>query len=234
VTDDRELQGLDPYDLMAIEGDRLHRHFATLSDADWRQPSRCAGWSVRDVLGHLAASEAYNRASLEGTVAALLADWGAKGATDLESANALGIREQADVPTPELVERWYREASANREGFRARDGRDVDTSVGAYPARWQAFHLAFELAVHADDVFAPVTPDEQRDRFQWEARHARFALAETKPEAVIDAAGGRTRVRLGDVDVELGDEEFVEAAAARLGRDSDLDDRARAALSVTP
>jgi hypothetical protein len=27
----------------------------------------------------------------------------------------------------------------------------VDTSVGDYPCRWQAFHVAAELATHADD-----------------------------------------------------------------------------------
>ena len=54
--------------------------------------------------------------------------------------------------------------AANRDGFRARDGGDVDSSVGAYPARWQAFHLAFELATHADDVGVPVADAEEARR----------------------------------------------------------------------
>ena len=93
MVDEQDLIGLDPYDLMAAETARLERHFSALSDDGWQQASRCDGWSVRDVLAHLAASEDYNRACLDGTVQQLLGEWGAKGATDLDSANEFGVRE---------------------------------------------------------------------------------------------------------------------------------------------
>ena len=38
----------------------------------WSAPSRCEGWSVRDVLAHLAATEVYFRACLDGGVGALM------------------------------------------------------------------------------------------------------------------------------------------------------------------
>src|SRR5690349_4990088 len=92
MVDDSDLAGLDPYDLMATETARLDTYFSGLADADWQRASRCEGWDVRDVLCHLAASEDYNQASLDGSVQELLADWGAKGATSLDRANELGIR----------------------------------------------------------------------------------------------------------------------------------------------
>ena len=156
MVDDADLHGLDPYDLMDGEAARLDRFFVGLDAKAWSQPSRCADWSVRDVLAHLLSSEQYNAACLDGSVAELLAAMGARGATDLPSANELGIRELDDRSTKQLIDQWRTANAQTREGFRERDAGDIDSSVGAYPARWQAFHLAFELATHADDVGVPV------------------------------------------------------------------------------
>jgi hypothetical protein len=114
-----------------------------------------------------------------------------------------------------------------------RDGGNVDSSVGPYPARWQAFHLASELATHADDVGVPITNAEAENRTAWRAAFSRFALKEAKPEARTVAYQGRTHVTNGAVDLDLTDEEFVEAAAARLPVDR-LGAEATAALSMMP
>ena len=92
--DDSDLEGLDPYALMDVEANRLDGFFASVDDAGWRAPSRCEGWSVRDVLAHLTASEDYNRACLDGTVSTFLAGMGARGVTDL------AVRERARYPRP--------------------------------------------------------------------------------------------------------------------------------------
>jgi hypothetical protein len=139
VPDDQDLEGLDPYGLMARGGP--HRRFvSTLDDADWQQPSRCAGWSIRDLAP--AASEEYNRACLDGTVSTFLGALGG-GVTDLNGANELGIRDFDDVATPELLETW-RTVVANVAD--SADGGDVDSSVGAsrplagVPSRARARH----------------------------------------------------------------------------------------------
>ena len=36
----------------------------------------------------------------------------------------------------------------------------VDTSTGDYPCRWQAVHVAAELATHADDIGVPIRLDQ--------------------------------------------------------------------------
>jgi uncharacterized protein (TIGR03083 family) len=234
MVDDTDLEGLDPYDLMQAEANRLDQFFTGLDDDAWSRPSRCEGWSVRDVLAHLLASEQYNSASLEGTVGDFLASVGARGAIDLASANELGIRELDDQSTAQIIEKWRTENTRVREGLRGRDGGDVDTSVGAYPARWQAFHLAFELAVHADDVGVPVTASEEAARTAWQAQFARFALKELDKDLEIKAANGSTQVRGSGIDVELSDAVFVQAAAARLDDTGPLDAEQRALLSVTP
>jgi uncharacterized protein (TIGR03083 family) len=222
VTDDRDLEGLDPYDLMDNEVARLERYFDSLSGAAWDVPSRCEGWSVRHVLAHLTSSEDYNRACLDGNVQQLMEQWGAQGATDLDGVNELGVRAWDDSEPNEILAVWRERIGANRRDFRARDGGDVDSSVGPYPARWQAFHLAFELAVHADDVFVPVEAGEEPARTAWQARFGRFAISELKPDATIERGDGVTRVTGPVVDIELADPEFVAVVSGRAG-DSGLD-----------
>jgi len=67
MTDDRELAGLDPFALLDAEAGRLDAFLSGLGESGWKRASRCAGWTVRDVLGHLAAGEDYHRACLDGT-----------------------------------------------------------------------------------------------------------------------------------------------------------------------
>jgi uncharacterized protein (TIGR03083 family) len=234
MVDDADLHGLDPYDLMDSEAARIDRFVGGLDDAAWTQPSRCAGWSVRDVVAHLLASEDYNHACLEGTVGDFLAAMGARGATDLPTANELGIRELDDRSTAQLIDSWRTANAQTRTGFRARDGADVDSSIGAYSARWQAFHLAFELATHADDIGVPVAADEAASRTAWQAQFGRFALKELDRDLEIKSANGSTQVRGDGVDVEVPDSVFVQAVASRLDDDGPLTAEERALLSATP
>lgn len=234
MVDDSDVAGLDPYELMAAEAAYLDGFFVAASGDDWLRPTRCVGWTVRDLLAHLAASEDYNQACLDGGVEAFLADVGAKGAVDLASANEIGIRALDALTPPELLREWRARNARTRAGFRARDGSDVDSSVGAYPARWQAFHLAFELATHADDVDASVPAGELADRLEWQARFSRFAIKELKPALSIESRVGITHVKGNGVDMELPDEQFVLAVAARLPQGSGVDEQVAAALSATP
>ena len=170
---------------------------------------------MRDMLAHFTSSEDYNRACLDGTVNDFLASLGAKGATDLATANEIGIRELDAVATPDLLDQWRRRARRTSASLRARDGGDIDTSVGPYPARWQAFHLAFELAIHAGDLGVPIASTDAAEREVWLGQVARFLLKEAKPDAKVEAGTGTTRVQGPGVDVELPDAEFVPATVGR-------------------
>lgn len=234
MTDDHELAGLDPFDLLDGEAARLDAFFSTLPDDGWSRPSRCDGWTARDVLGHLASGEDYHRACLDGRVAGLLTEFGERGATDLDSANAMGLADYAERTPGEVLVEWRAANAESRRRFRERGDGTVDTSIGEYPCRWQAFHVASELATHADDVGVPVTDEERGDRRAWRARFSRFALAEAKPDLSIRVVDGRTAVSDATTGVELDDEELIEAVAARLDESSRLDSTAREMLSTMP
>jgi uncharacterized protein (TIGR03083 family) len=234
MTDDRELSGLDPFALLDNEAGRLDAFLSGLGESGWTQASRCSGWTVRDVLGHLAAGEDYHRACLDGTVAAFLAGFAGRGGVDLDSVNALGVADYAGLPRAEVLARWRAASADNRRRFRERADGLVDTSIGDYPCRWQAVHVAAELATHADDIGVPVTPGEQARRTAWRARYSRFALAEAKPQLEIRHAAERTAVTDGRETVELADDELIEAVMGRLDETSGFTATLRALLSIMP
>ena len=206
---------------------------AASRDSGLRRP-RCAGWTVRDVVGHLAAGEDYHRACLDGTVAAFLAGFAERSGTDLDSVNALGVVGYAALSPEQVLARWRAASAANRRRFRERADGVVDTSVGEYPCRRQAVHVAAELATHADDIGVPITDDEQLERTAWRARYSRFALAEAKPQLEIRRAGARTAVTGGPATVELDDSELVEAVMGPLDETSGFSAELRALLSMMP
>jgi uncharacterized protein (TIGR03084 family) len=60
---------MDPHDVFAAlhdEGDRLDEMLGSLDEAAWRTPSACAGWSVSDVVLHLAQTEEAVEATVHG------------------------------------------------------------------------------------------------------------------------------------------------------------------------
>jgi uncharacterized protein (TIGR03083 family) len=234
VVDDAELAGLDPFDALDREAAHISSYLSALPPADWSRPSRCEGWSIRDVLAHLVHAEAYHRACLDGEVQAFIREQAAGGATDIASANAFGIAALAHLGTEELLARWDGMNAETRRRFRERGSGVIDTSVGEYSCRWQAFHVAGELATHADDVFAPVASQEGERRRTWRARFSRFALAEEKPDLAIGVEAGRTRIRGQGIDVVLDDDELIEAVAGRLDDSSALDAASRTVLSTMP
>jgi uncharacterized protein (TIGR03083 family) len=234
MTDDSELAGLDPFDLLDLEAARLDAFFSSLPNEEWSRPSRCDGWTVRDVLGHLASGEEYHRACLDGAVPAFLARFGERGATDLTTANAVGIADYADLTPQQAIEAWRAANAQSRRGFRERGDGTVDTSIGEYPCRWQAFHVAGEFATHADVVGVPITDDERDARREWRARFSRFSLAESKPDLSIRVVDQRTLVSDGTTEVELDDDDLIEAVAGRARDSTSLDAAARAMLSTMP
>jgi len=219
--DDRHLEGLDPYDLLDAEAARLEAHLSSLDQEQWVAPSACAGWSVGDVAAHLAAVEQYHHACLDGRVAELIQSGLEAGMTSLDDFNQAGVDERAGRPPAEIVSEFAEADAETRRRLRERDGGEMDTSVGAYPVRWQAFHIATELATHGDDIGVPVAEDEAADRLAWRTAFSRFALSERRPAASIEAVPGGTQVQVDNVDVVVDDETLVAGLVDRLPDDVD-------------
>ncbi|MBX6169563.1 MAG: maleylpyruvate isomerase family mycothiol-dependent enzyme [Thermobispora bispora] len=227
-----ELAGLDPFDIFDTEAARLDRFFSSLDENGWNRPSRCDGWKVRDVLAHLAGEELYNHACLDDDIDGffeMLDREGVRGGFD--GFNEWCVRKRQSLPVEQVLDEWRARNGETRARMRAL-GRDamLHTSAGPYPAGLQTFHYDSEYATHADDVRAPVTPDEAGDRTDWRVRVGMFVLEEQGRAVHAERACGRVRVRVDDLTADLYPEEFVEATIGRLPAGHPLDPRIRDAL----
>jgi len=223
MIDESELFGIDPFALLDVESERVMRHFASLDEKGWQQPTRCEGWRVREMLSHFRGGELYNRACLDDAVATLMQRASTEGSVhDLDSFSAWINDIYADRERDALLAEWHAENVAVRNELRERgDDGELTTMVGPYSVRLQAFHLAQEYATHADDMNVAVAADEVEARRDWRARFTRFALTELDRPVTVEQRGGRNVIRVstdgadGD-DVILSDDDLIEAGQGRL------------------
>ncbi|NRQ38397.1 maleylpyruvate isomerase family mycothiol-dependent enzyme [Nonomuraea sp. NN258] len=225
------LRGFDPFDIFDTEAARLDRFFTGLDEAGWQRPSRCEGWSVRDVLGHLAGEELYNHACLDGTVHELLDRLAAEGVTGFNEFNEWCVRQRRRQPVADVLEEWRTKNGETRRRMREL-GRDamLETMAGPYPVGDQTFHYDSEYATHADDVGAPVSVAEGDDRVLWRVGVGRFVLAEQETKAQVEQTGDDVWVALDGASATLSYPDFVEATVGRLPDDHGLDPRIASAL----
>ncbi|MEV0398529.1 maleylpyruvate isomerase family mycothiol-dependent enzyme [Actinoallomurus sp. NPDC050550] len=224
------LDDLDPFAVFDTEAERLDRYFSGLSDEEWMRPSRCEGWTVRDVLAHLAGGEDYNHACLDDGLDALWSRLEKNGVAGLVDFNDWTVRTRRDLPIAEVLDEWRTRNGDTRRRMRAL-GRDATlaTMAGAYPVGLQAFHYASEYATHGDDVGVPV--EDARERTAWRVAVGRFALEEQEADVEVEEDDDgdlvvRTPRGLG----RLTPAEFVEATVGRLPDGHPLDADLRDAL----
>ncbi|MFI7616731.1 maleylpyruvate isomerase family mycothiol-dependent enzyme [Nonomuraea terrae] len=225
------LKDWNPFDIFDAEAARLDRFFSGLDEAGWQRPSRCAGWSVRDVLGHLAGEELYNHACLDGSVEELTSRLTVEGVSGYNDFNEWSVRRRRDVPVEDVLAEWRTKNGETRERMRAL-GPDalLDTMAGPYPVGRQTFHYDSEYATHADDVGAPVSPEETDGRLLWRAAVGRFVLAEQEADVQVEQTAEQIWVNADGVSATLSYPQFVEATVGRLPEGHGLDPRVVSAL----
>jgi uncharacterized protein (TIGR03083 family) len=216
------LADLDPFGLFDDEVARCNRHFTEVAlTGGWDAPTGCEGWSVRDMLAHLHHSHRYDVACLEDAIPALFAEAAENGVTDLHSFNAWGVRLGRERDVEALLEDWRTLDADVRARFRAR-GRDgtLPTMVGQYNIGLQSLHLAFEHAVHGDDMGVEVAAEERPRRLEWRARFTRWMLENEKEDGPsIEVHDGLNRVTAAGETATLDDEDLVLALTGRLSED---------------
>jgi len=225
------LQEFNPFDIFDAEAARLDRFFSGLDESGWQRPSRCAGWSVRDVLAHLAGEETYNHACLDESVPDLMARLAAEGVSDYNDFNEMCVRQRRALPIGQVLDEWRTKNAETRARMRAL-GYDatLQTLAGPYPVGQQTFHYDSEYATHADDVRAPVSDEEAAGRTAWRVAVGRFVLAEQGSKVRVEPRDGKIVASVDGVSATLPAADFVTATVGRLPSSYDLDPRLAAAL----
>jgi uncharacterized protein (TIGR03084 family) len=147
-----------------------------LDDADWARATRCEGWTIADVVLHLAQTDELAVASAEGRFADgldVLAGGLAPERNVDDGAAALVARERGLDPAA-LLERWRAGAAAVRDALADSDphGR-VRWVAGQLTAQTLATTRLAECWIHAGDVAAAAGVSlEPTDRLEHVARLA--------------------------------------------------------------
>lgn len=231
TVDRSDVSGLDPFDLMDAESERLSDFFGSLSDDEWLRDTRCAGWRRRELVSHLAGADTYHTACLDDAIEALFAEGARNGATDLNSMNDWMIRVRAERSADDVLAEWRDLNASVRRRMRER-GADATmaSSVGPYPVDLMGFHLASEYATHYDDMEGPLSEADVDARTAWRDAVSRFALKEAGKPVAVEPEGDGYRVDAGDEAFTLSRRDFVEAVTARLPADHPIPASLREAL----
>jgi uncharacterized protein (TIGR03084 family) len=154
---DRESEPAAPsvVDALAAQHAELDALLDGLDDGGWERPTRCEGWTVADVVLHLAQTDELALASAQGRFDERL-ELLAKGIgpqTDVDSgADAMVARERG-VPPDALHHRWRTGAADLRHALAAGDPhRRVDWVVGQLSLRTLTTTRLAECWIHTGDV----------------------------------------------------------------------------------
>jgi uncharacterized protein (TIGR03084 family) len=176
------------FDDLEAEQDRLEEIFGGLDGAQWAAPSAAPGWSVADVVLHLAQTEEAVAAS---TAGADLGAWSRPGTTVDQFADDL-VRAERAGPAP-VFRRWREARRAAVRALRAADPGQPLPWVEAplKPATLATTRLAEHWA-HGLDITGPLGipfPDTGR------LRHIAWLAHRTLPYAFALTGQGAQEVR---------------------------------------
>jgi uncharacterized protein (TIGR03084 family) len=196
------------FDDLAAEQDRIERVLGGLSADQWLAPSAAAGWSVADVVLHLAQTEEAVVATISTGPTPITHGAGAEGRKSVDDAMAEWVA--AERAAAEVVfERWRRARRGALMALRAADpGRRVAWAAAPLAPRVLATTRLAEHWAHALDIVGPLGidfPDSDRLRHvAWLAHRSlpyAFRTAGERPHDVrcdLTAPDGVTVWTYGD------------------------------------
>jgi uncharacterized protein (TIGR03084 family) len=183
---------------LADELDALRAVVTTIEGSDWDRPTRCEGWTVADVLLHLAQTNEFATASLRDefgprhAFAAPAASGAPRAAgDDVDAAAAAAVEAQRHTTPAEILARWERSAATMLDAFRARDLHDrVQWVAGTLSARTLVSTRIAETWIHAGDITAALGIEQApTSRLREIARLAWRTLPYAFARAVYEASG---------------------------------------------
>ena len=234
-------RGADVLEPLVRQRRRLAAALGGFSDEQWAHPSRCEGWTNRDVIVHLESTNqfwSYSIASgLAGEPTRFLVGF------DPVASPAELVAGAGDVDTGALLDRFVASTAALTTLLASLDDDDWSKLAEAPPGHLTVsavtHHALWDSWVHERDVLVPlgIEPDREDDEIaaclRWVAgigpalsgigdRHGVLTISATHPDlAVVVEIGDRIAVRNGtaaaDADLHLeGDaRDLVESLSLR-------------------
>jgi uncharacterized protein (TIGR03083 family) len=233
---------------------RLAEALASFGDDEWNHPSRCEGWTNRDVVVHLDSTNTFWSFSiaqgLRGEPTQFLATF------DPVATPAQLVAAEAGVPAAEVLERYRTSTEALATSLSALDADGWTTLAEAPPGHLTisalAHHALWDSWIHERDILLPLgrTPDVEADEVEGALRyvaglapafaaagggtqHGVLGVVATDPDLTLAVeVDDRVRVRTGpasspDLELRGGAVDLLEALSLRAPLDAPVPDEAR-------
>jgi uncharacterized protein (TIGR03084 family) len=144
---------------LAEQDEELDGLVADLDEDGWALPSRCPGWTISDVLLHVAQTAEAAAASAEGHPVDAATVFGnhtdAPAGANIDDLAGLAVAAQRGRPGKDVHERWRAASSAQLKAFRACEPGDrLPWVVGRMAAVTLATTRLAEGWIHTGDVAA--------------------------------------------------------------------------------
>ena len=166
-----------------------------LDESAWASPSACAGWSIGDVVLHLAQTNEMATGSARGDLAGVMARLtdGLRAATDVDDGAALMVEKERGAAVPELHARWRGSCEDLRTALLACDPSARLTWVaGELAARTLGTTRLAETWLHthdsADGLHVQLVPGERLKhvaRLAWRTIPYAFQRAGREPPGPV-------------------------------------------------
>jgi len=215
----------DVLEPVARQRRRLAAVVSSFTDEQWARPSRCAGWSNRDVIAHLDTTNGFwvfsIASGLRGEPSRLLLGF------DPAATPAQLVAASDGVPTGQVLEQFLASTDALLDVLTSLDDAGwstlAETPAGHLSVSAVAHHALWDSWVHERDILLPLgdSPDEEADEIaasiryvaalspamvlnRGAAQRGAFAIHVTDPDLqVVVDVGDEVLVRSGEADVEL-------------------------------
>jgi uncharacterized protein (TIGR03084 family) len=141
--------------LLREQHEELAGLLSGLDEAGWRRPSRCEGWSIADVVLHLAQTDAMALASARGSFAEYLSEVGRSigGSGSIDEGADRMVEQERGAPGSAVLARWQAGAAELRQALLACEpSRRVQWVAGQLSARTLATTRLAETWIHTGDV----------------------------------------------------------------------------------
>ena len=199
----------DPAGIAAPVVGQRRRMLAALEQFDddqWAQPSRCAGWSNRDVAEHLAGTNAFWVHSIEagrrGEPSRMLAGF------DPAATPAQMVADAAELTSAQVLERFATSTARLIDTVEAIDGEEWSVLAEAPPGHLTVsavvHHALWDSWIHERDILLPLGDTPVADAHEVTAC-LRYAVALAPAVGILlgDTRRGRMQVTASDPDISF-------------------------------